>query len=164
MALNAYLSLTGQKQGAIKGSVTQKGREDKILVIAFSHDLIVPRDPASGLPSGRRMHKAAVITKEVDKSTPPLYTALVQNENITQWELQFWRIAPNTTIAGEQQHYTVKLTNANIASIAQRMLNTKDANLAKFETYEEIAFTYQRIEWKWVETGVTSVDDWSSPY
>jgi type VI secretion system secreted protein Hcp len=33
MALNAYLKLRGQKQGEIKGSVTQKGREGKILVI-----------------------------------------------------------------------------------------------------------------------------------
>jgi type VI secretion system secreted protein Hcp len=164
MALNAYLSLTGQKQGQIKGSVTAKGKEDKIMVIAFSHDLIVPRDQATGLPSGRRMHKAAVLTKELDKSTPPLYTALVQNENMTTWELQFWRPATISGVTTEQQHYTVKLTNANIASIAQRMLNTKDANLAKFETYEEIAFTYQRIEWKWVETGVISTDDWTSQY
>ncbi len=37
MALNAYLKLTGQKQGDIKGSVTQKGREGKIMVIAASH-------------------------------------------------------------------------------------------------------------------------------
>ena len=34
MALNAYLKLKGQKQGEIKGSVTQKGREGKIMVIA----------------------------------------------------------------------------------------------------------------------------------
>jgi hypothetical protein len=32
MALNAYLILKGQKQGEIKGSVTQKGREGTILV------------------------------------------------------------------------------------------------------------------------------------
>jgi hypothetical protein len=29
MALNAYLKLTGQKQGDVKGSVTQTGREGK---------------------------------------------------------------------------------------------------------------------------------------
>ena len=33
MALNSYLTLTGQKQGDIKGSVTQKGRVDMIEVI-----------------------------------------------------------------------------------------------------------------------------------
>ena len=35
-ALNAYLKLKGQKQGEIKGSVTQKGREGAIAVIAVS--------------------------------------------------------------------------------------------------------------------------------
>lgn len=32
MALNAYLRMKGQKLGEIKGSVTQKGREGKIMV------------------------------------------------------------------------------------------------------------------------------------
>ena len=36
-ALNAYLKLKGQKQGEIKGSVTQKGREGRIAVIAVQH-------------------------------------------------------------------------------------------------------------------------------
>jgi len=57
MALNAYLKLKGQKTGAIKGSVTQKGREGLILVIAVSHEIVSPRDSASGLPTGKRMHK-----------------------------------------------------------------------------------------------------------
>ncbi len=39
MALNAYLKLKGQKQGEIKGSVIQKGRENKIQVIAVSQEM-----------------------------------------------------------------------------------------------------------------------------
>ncbi|HJT17187.1 MAG TPA: type VI secretion system tube protein Hcp [Thermoanaerobaculia bacterium] len=35
--------------------------------------LQVARDPASGLPTGKRMHKPFVITKELDKSSPLLY-------------------------------------------------------------------------------------------
>jgi type VI secretion system secreted protein Hcp len=42
MALNAYLKLKGQKSGEINGSVTQKGREGKIMVIAVSHDVSFP--------------------------------------------------------------------------------------------------------------------------
>lgn len=166
MALNAYLSLKGQKQGNINGSVTQKGRENKIMVIAVSHEIISPRDTASGLPTGKRMHKPFVITKEVDKASPLLYNALVTNENIVAWELQFWR--PALGMAGpaggtEEQYYTVKLTNANITSIDLKMLNTRDPNLAKFAEYEEIAFTYQKIEWTWVNGGITAMDDWESP-
>jgi type VI secretion system secreted protein Hcp len=160
MALNAYLKLKGQKQGEIKGSVTQKGREGKIMVIAVSHEIISPRDHASGLPTGKRMHKPFVITKELDKSSPLLYNLLTNNENVTDWELQFWR--PSGTGA-ENQNYTVKLTNANVASINFRMANNKHPDLMKFSEYEEIAFTYQKIEWTWVEGGITAMDDWESP-
>ena len=160
MALNAYVNLKGQKQGDIKGSVTQKGREGKIQVIAVSHDIQSPRDPASGLPTGKRMHKPFVITKELDKSTPLLFSALVNNENITELEVQFWR--PSATGA-EQQHYTIKLANANIASVSSRMPNNKNPDLMKYETYEEIAFTYQKITWTWVDGGITAEDDWESP-
>ena len=160
MALNQYLKLKGQKQGEIKGSVTQKGREGKIMVIAVSHEIVCPRDPASGLPTGKRMHKPFIITKELDKSTPLLYNVLVNNENIQEWELQFWQ--PSATGA-EKQHYTVKLVNANIASIHFRSLNNKNPELMKYAEFEEIAFTYQKIEWTWVDGGITAMDDWEAP-
>ena len=160
MALNAYLKLKGQTQGDIQGSVTQKGREGKIMVIAVSHEIMSPRDPASGLPTGKRMHKPFVITKELDKSSPLLYSVLVNNENVTEWELQFWQPSPT---GAEVQHYTVKLTNANIASIHFRMLNNKNPELMKYAEYEELAFTYQKIIWTWTQGGITAEDDWESP-
>lgn len=165
MALQAYLNLKGQRQGEIKGSVTQKGREGKIAVIAVSHEIISPRDPASGLPTGKRMHKPFVITKELDKSSPLLYNALVNNENIPDWQLQFWtpQLKATTGSGNEVQHYTVKLTNANVASIAFRMANNKHPDLMKFAEYEEIAFTYQKIEWTWNDGGITALDDWEAP-
>ena len=165
MALNAYLKLKGQKQGEIKGSVIQKGREGKIMVIAVSHEIVSPRDAASGLPTGKRQHKPLVITKELDKSSPLLYTALCTNENIPELELQFWSSAGGGSVGGagkETQHYTVKLTNANIVDIRFAMLNNKNPELTRYAEYEEVAFTYQKIEWIWVMGGITSTDDWKS--
>jgi type VI secretion system secreted protein Hcp len=63
MALNAYLKLTGKTQGEIKGSNTQKGREDQIMVIGYNHEVVSPRDAASGLPTGKRQHKPLTVTK-----------------------------------------------------------------------------------------------------
>ncbi|MFA6149604.1 MAG: type VI secretion system tube protein TssD [bacterium] len=165
MALNAYLRLKGQKQGDIKGSVTQKGRENSIMVIAYSHEIVSPRDAASGLPTGKRMHKPLVITKELDKSTPLLYSALVNNENIPEWKLEFWtpQLAAKTGSGSERQHYTIKLTNASIAAIGQRMLNNKNPELTRYVEYEEISFTYQKIEWTWIDGGITAEDDWEAP-
>lgn len=166
MALNAYLTLKGQKQGDIKGSVTQKGRADSIMVIAVSHEIISPRDPASGLPTGKRMHKPFTITKELDKSSPLLYNALVNNENIQTWKLQFWTPQVGGATGGggtEVQHYTVELLNANIASISFRMLNNKNPDLMRYAEYEEVAFTYQKITWTWTTGGITAADDWETP-
>ena len=165
MALQAYLNLKGQKQGEIKGSVTQKGREGKIAIIAVSHEIISPRDPASGLPTGKRMHKPFVVTKELDKSSPLLYNSLVNNENIPDWQLQFWtpQIKAATGGGNEVQHYTVKLTNANIASIAFRMANNKHPDLMKFAEYEEVAFTYQKVGLTWNDGGISAEDDWETP-
>jgi len=165
MALNAYLKLKGQKQGDIKGSVTQKGREGKIMVIAVSHEIVSPRDAASGLATGKRQHKPFVITKELDKSTPLLFNALVNNENISTWELLHF--SPQISAAGgtgaEVNHYTVKLTNAKIVSIRSVMLNNKNPELTRYAEYEEVAFTYQKIEWIWVLGGITASDDWEAP-
>ncbi len=163
MALNAYLSLTGQKQGQIKGSVTQKGREGKIMVIAAEHEVLSPRDATNGQATGKRQHKPFVITKEIDQSSPRLYTALVTNETLTDWELQFCAAKSSGTAAGaasgvEIMRYTVRLTNASICDIRFRMLNNKDPELVRYAEFEEVAFTYQKIEWTWVPTALSASD------
>ncbi len=33
----------------------------------------------------------------------------------------------------------------------------------KYAEYEEVAFTYQKIEWTWMDGGITAMDDWESP-
>jgi type VI secretion system secreted protein Hcp len=165
MALNAYLKMKGQKQGEIKGSVTQKGREDKIMVIACSHEVISPRDPASGLPTGKRMHKPLVVTAELDKSFPLIYSALTNNENIPEWRLEFWtpQIKAVQGNAVEVMHYSIELLNANVASLSFRMANNKHPDLMKFAEYAEIAFTYQKITWTWTQGGIMAMDDWETP-
>ena len=163
MALNAYLSLKGQTQGNIIGSVTQKGREGKIMVIEVSHEVNSPRDPASGLATGKRQHSPLVITKELDQSTPLLYTALVNNEKITTFELQFWTLQKFGSGNGiEKQHYTIRLTNARICDIKFTMLNNKNPELTRYAEYEEVSFTYQKIEWIWHIGNKMAMDDWES--
>ena len=164
MALNAYLTLRGARQGVMQGSVTQKGREGQIAIIAVSHEVVSPRDPASGLPTGRRQHKPFVLTKELDVSSPKLAAALADNENLTSFVLRFWRPTLVGGVAGaEQQYYTVTLTNANVASIRVEMLNNKYPENTNLAVREHVAFTYQRIEWTWMDGGITSQDDWESP-
>jgi type VI secretion system secreted protein Hcp len=160
MALNAYLKLTGKTQGEIKGSVTQAGREDSIMVIAYNHEVVSPRDAASGLPTGKRQHKPLTISKEIDKSTPLLMNVLTNNEQISKWELRFWQ--PSST-GQEIQHYTVELENASIASIRSEMLNNKYAENMQHKEREHVSFCYQKITWTWMDGGITATDDWEAP-
>jgi type VI secretion system secreted protein Hcp len=156
VALNAFLKLAGAKQGEIKGSVTQKGREGRIAVIAVSHEIVSPRDAATGQATGKRQHLPLMITKELDRSSVPLRQMLVTNEPAKDWELQFFR--PSTTGA-ETQYLTIRLTNAAIASIDMQMPNNRHADLASLETFEEVTFVYTRIEWTWTDGGLVAADD-----
>jgi len=160
MALNAYLKLTGETQGEIKGSVTQAGREDSIMVIGFDYEVESPRDAASGLPTGKRQHKGITIIKEVDKSSPLLMNVLVQNEGIKDWELQCWQ--PSKT-GQEFQFYTIQLYNASVAKIKGEMLNNKYPENMQHRERETITFTYQKIIWTYVDGGITAEDDWEAP-
>ncbi len=160
MALNAYLKLVGQRQGQIRGSVTEKGREGLIMVAAVDHELISPRDPTSGLPQGKLMHKPVTITKPLDRSSPLLYTAMSGDENITEWQLQFFRTSSTGT---QVNHYTIRLTNSNIARIEYHMPNNRTPELANQSEFEVVSFTYQAIEWTWIEGGITSRAEWESP-
>jgi type VI secretion system secreted protein Hcp len=161
MAISSYLTLTGQKLGLISGGVTQKGRAGTLEVIACNHEVISPRDAASGLPTGKRLHKPFEVTVAVDIATPLLYTALVNNENITKWELKFNKPEAQGT---EQNYFTINLENANIASIQLRMLNNKNPELTRFETCVDVAFTYQKITWTINQPKtVVGMDDWEAP-
>jgi len=160
MALNAYLKLEGETQGEIKGSVTQAGREDSIMVIGFSHEVESPRDAASGMPTGKRQHKPLIITKEIDKATPLLQNVLVRNEQIPKWELQFWQPSPS---GQENQFYTIKLENASVSCIRAEMLNNKYPENMQHKEREHISFCYQKIIWTFMEGGIEATDDWESP-
>ena len=160
MALNAYLTLAGETQGDIKGSVTQAGREESIMVIGTSHELLSPRDAASGLPTGKRQHKPFTITKEIDLATPLLMNVLVNNENVKTWKLEYWQ--PSKT-GKEVQFYTVELVNASIAGIRQEMLNNKYPENMQHKEREHISFCYQKITWTWMDGGLSAEDDWEAP-
>ena len=162
MAISAYLTLAGQKQGAIKGSVTDQGRENSILVHSYRSEIESPRDPASGLPTGKIVHNPIMVLKEVDKTSPLLRNALVNNENLVTWKLQFWSPATSTTGVA-QLTYTIELTNASIASISEYMSDNDDPANVNLPLLEEISFTYQKIQWTWNDGGVTASDDWETP-
>ena len=49
---------------------------------------------------------------------------------------------------------------ADAGGIQFRMLNTQHPRHGRVPELEEIAFTYQRIEWTWMEGNISADDDW----
>jgi type VI secretion system secreted protein Hcp len=129
--------------GTFTATLQKQGSIGSTPLVGISHEIVSPRDPASGLPTGKRQHKPLVITKEMDKSTPLLLNALTTNENITEVLIALLRDG--------KQVATVKLTNASIASY------TSHGQL------EHWSLTYRKIEWTWVDGGVSASDDWEAP-
>jgi type VI secretion system Hcp family effector len=113
--------------------------------------------------------KPITLTVEIDKGTPLLYNVLVNNENLKTVKIQYW--STGSVQAGkaaaatgkEYQHYTITLTNANIASIDYRQPHTKNAEMARLMEYTDVSFVYEKIEWSWTDGGITAEDSWESP-
>jgi type VI secretion system secreted protein Hcp len=162
MAVNAYLTLKGQRQGQIAGPVTDKGREDSIELLSFSNQIVSPRDPVSGLPTGIRQHQPISIVKEIDESSTALRTAFVSNENLIDWTLQFWTVGAVDPMM-DIEIYTLRLTNASIASIHEFLVASEDSANNGLPLREEVTFTYQKIEWIWTDGETTAEDDWQQP-
>ena len=159
MALNAYLSLAGEAQGPIQGSVTQKGREGKILIIAVEHERTSPYDASTGMTTGHTTTGPLVLTKEIDRSSPLLREAFKNRESLGTFELQFWR---SSSSGAETQACTIRLKRASIVSVRTEMLNNQFSDNIPIKEREVIGFAYQQMELIWVPGGITHTHDWTS--
>jgi type VI secretion system secreted protein Hcp len=150
-----FVKIKGAKQGDFKGDVFERGKEGLIKVVSYSHEIVSPRDAASGQATGKRQHKPMVIIKEVDKATPQLYAALANNEVLTDVTLTFYRPSMKAAGAGGVQWFTIKLTNASIAGMKSRVDD-------KGQVLEELSLVYQKIIWTYTDGGVTHEDSWNT--
>lgn len=152
------MRLTGQQSGDILGEVTQKGREGMHAILAFSHEIVSPRDPASGLPSGKRQHHPFRVVKLLNRATPTLLNVLSKNELLTTVIVDVW--APSATGA-EVKVITYTLTNAHLISIRPWMPNTSDATARGYPPAEELAFTYETLKVSYPTGPSEAQDDWT---
>jgi len=165
----AYVSIEGTKSGLITaaansvdsmGNAYQSDHTDESTVQAFKHEVIIPRDPQSGQPTGQRVHQPFVITKVFDKASPMLAGALTSGERLTKVVVKWYR----TSMTGTQEHYyTHELEDAVIVDIKSYMPNALDPSMAHFSHMEDVSLTYRKITWTHEVAGVSGADDWRSP-
>lgn len=160
MPMPFYMTAEGEAQGLIEGSCEQTGREGTILCQALKHDITIPRDPQSGLPSGLRVHGPLCVTKVFDKASPKLYQALTSGERLKDVTLKWYRIDKS----GIEEHYfTVKLIDAIVVSMKPWVPNCLDPQFEQLGHMEDCLYTYRKIIWTWEPDGIETEDDWMVP-
>ena len=163
-AQQVFCKIVGQKQGVIAGDVTIKGLEDRIGVVAVSEGVSSPRDPASGLPTGKRVHKPFVIVKQLDKASPSLFMAAVTNENLSSVDCSIYRRS-----GGRQPYFEIKLQDATITSFDIKAREDRDndrddlaSRNATLGTFETVQLVFRRITLTDTVHGTTATDDWEA--
>jgi len=159
MSLISYLTVKGEKQGAIEGECDQTGREGTIMVYEMDHTVTIPRHPQTGLPTGSRLHRPLEIVKQKDKSSPLLFQACCTGEQV-EIELTFWQINPK----GVEEHYfTITLEGAILVEMSEYKPNVLVAENEPYHDMERILFSYRKIGWESVTGSTAAEDDWTVP-
>jgi type VI secretion system secreted protein Hcp len=150
------LSVTGQRQGIIKGGNTAKGLENTIAVQSFSLDMKSPHEAASGLPTGVFKPSPVGIVKEFDRATPFLLQAFVMNETLTSVVIRYY----GTTTTGKPENaFTIVLTNASLGTF-----NAGISAQGTGATSENLELFWQKLELRDERLQTSTVVDWVSPY
>jgi type VI secretion system secreted protein Hcp len=148
------MKVTGHKTGVFKGDDTARAKApaNTITVISYQYELTSPRDPASGLPTGKRMHKPVTITHELGGSSPQFLLAVSTNESLDSVVINFYRTDRN---GQDFNYYRVTLTNGSVSDVKQY---SSGNNLL-----EDISFTFRKIEQDDFVSKTAFFDDWESP-
>jgi len=155
--VHLYLKANGSDvQG--ESSQTSLGRENSIECIFFESGAITAREAGSGLATGRRQYTPILIRKRIDKSSPLLFKALVENQKIDA-VFKFFRPAP-TGDGTTEQFYTVSIKDGRIASMKQYINDTIVPATTTDPPLEEVTFVFHTISWTFTNGGITHEDTW----
>ncbi len=167
MAMQAFLTITqdniskGASSGTSLGQVaaTDSTNYDKITVVSFLADALIPRDPNSGVATGARMYQPVVITKYFDSSSPLLWAALTTNKVIEQLLCEFYRPDP-TGLAKPQLYFSMtwkKVTFVEGKAYTPLVINPQNSF---YQYMEDWSFTFKQVQWDHKISSTTGSDVW----
>ncbi|MFL9988886.1 type VI secretion system tube protein TssD [Paraburkholderia sediminicola] len=160
MALPCYMTLQNASGQAVEGSCAIQGHEGAVLVQAVEHLIELPKNPQTGLVSGKREHLGLKVTKEIDKSSPTLMNTLCSGAQLKSVTLTFDRINKQ----GKQElYYTIALTNVNVVLSRLWVANCLERENSSLGHMEDISFTYEAITWTWAQGNLEAQDSWTQP-
>lgn len=144
-----------------ESTVTSLGRENTIECLYFEHAVKTAREAGTGMATGRRQYEPILIRKRIDKSSPLLAKALVENQEI---EGKFQLFRPNPLGDGTtEQFFTIEIKKGRIASLRQLVPDTLVPATASDPPLEEVTFLFHSIIWTYTDGGITHEDTWAAP-
>lgn len=156
--VHLYLKANGND---VKGESTQEslGRKDSIECLSYEQNVVTAREATTGMVTGRRQYGPLIVRKRIDKSSPLLMKALVENHKIDGL-FKFFR--PNPAGDGTtEQFFTVEIKAGHVSAIKQLVPNTIAAGTSGEPPQEEISFVFRDITWTYTQGGITHTDTWS---
>lgn len=156
MAERAYITITGQTQGTFAGDGSGGKNKDRIRIYNYAFSGQSPRDPATGLPTGRRQYRPVVVAKEWGAASPQIWTAFATNEVLTEVLIEFIATNPHGI---EQVDHSIKLTHASISEARDYTERVPPPDGTEMRPLDEISFVFQKIEMH-DKSGKEFMDDW----
>lgn len=164
MALQAWMSIMGARQGQFKSETTNESRKFKwIPVLTFSSGVQAPYDPATGFSSGKRQWSPVTIVKQWGAASPQILAALATHKALETVEFEFERVAADGTTTVYQ---TITLINASIMAVGQSTADASSPQPAATEInlseLEQVQFVFQKIEIQNQDAGTSFMDSWAA--
>ena len=151
----AFLFLELEKQGQISGPATSFGKEKGIPLISVTHELISPRDVASGQATGKIQSKPVTVVKETDATSAMMLQAMVTNEIVRKAEIKFFSTQNSGFRSGlDRNVYTITLVNGFITQ-AQFSFAEGQQDDKKQSMIDTISFVYSEIRWNWADGDIS---------
>jgi|SRR3954451_6387081 type VI secretion system secreted protein Hcp len=161
MAYEFYVTVEGKRTGRFhEEAAGGKGKAaGKVTGLAFDYSVDSPRDQATGMATGKRVHHPISFVKQWGASSPQFFLALVTNDVLSTVLFEFM----STSEVGKQQvFHTIKLTNAAVSAIEQFVAHD-DQDARDARALEKISLTFQRIEITNLDANTTAMDDMFGP-
>ena len=130
-----FLKIKGAKAGEIKGEASDKDHKGEIEVLSWSWGLEQKPSLGSGGARGRATIRELKITKNVDKASTPLMTALRTNEPIKEAKLTV-RKAGKTAL----EYFKITIENGRVMS-----LDVEVSDIGGSAIVERVSFSFNKI-------------------
>ena len=165
MPIPAYMKITGARQKDISegassaasiGTLSRNSKENLIIVQQLMTHVNVGTDVQTGQATSVRQHKPVVFTKFMDKSSPKLWRAVCDGEQL-EIELTFSRTAE---AGGLEEYYKMTWEKCVLVDGKAHFplaLRTENVGISHLE---EWSFVYKKVLWSHLLASTSGQDDW----